>query len=74
MVVQAPTPLAGGNPNHPPSEEASSSVHIYMFNGIDLTTRTTTYDTPAKPNKEKVANGTTSYPPSTTITPHFGPL
>jgi hypothetical protein len=45
-----------------------------MFNGIDLTTRTTTYDTPAKPDKEKVANGTTSDPPSTTVTPQSGPL
>jgi hypothetical protein len=45
MVAQALAPLIGGNPNHPPSEEASSSVHIYMFNGIDLTTRTMTYDT-----------------------------
>jgi hypothetical protein len=46
-----------------------------MFNGIDLTTRTTTYDTsPAKPDKEKVINGTASDPPSTTVTPPYGPL
>jgi hypothetical protein len=74
MVAQAPTPLASGNPNHPPSEEASSSAHIYMFNGIDLTTHTATYDTPTKPNKEKVANDTTLDPPSTTVTPQSGPL
>jgi hypothetical protein len=45
LVAQAPAPPTGGNPNHPPSEEASSSAHIYMFNGIYLTTRTMTYDT-----------------------------
>jgi hypothetical protein len=46
-----------------------------MFNGIYLTTRTTTYDTPpCKPDKKKVATGTTPNPPPTTITPPFGPL
>jgi len=76
MVAQAPAPLAGGNPNHPPSEEASSSAHIYIFNGIDLTTHTTTYDTPTKPDKEKVTNGIVSDldPPSTTITRQSMPL
>jgi hypothetical protein len=34
-VSQALTPPAGGNANHPPSEEASLSDHIYVFNGID---------------------------------------
>jgi hypothetical protein len=50
-------PPTGGNSIHPPNDEASTSAHIYMFNGIDLTTRTTTYDTPAKPDKEKITNG-----------------
>jgi hypothetical protein len=75
LVSQAPTPPTGGNPNHPPSEEASSSPHIYMFNGIDLTTRTMTYETPpTKTKKEKVTNGTTSDPSSNTVTPPSRPL
>jgi hypothetical protein len=74
MVAQAPAPLVRGNPNHSPSEEASSSAHIYMFNGIDSTTCTTMYDTPTKPDKEKVTNGTTSDPPPATITPQSGSL
>jgi hypothetical protein len=73
LVAQAPAPLTGGI-NHPPSEEASSSAHIYMFNGIYLTTRIMTYNTLAKPNKERVTNGTTLDPPSTTVTPPSRPL
>jgi hypothetical protein len=42
MVSQALAPPTGASSSHPPSDEASMSVHIYMFNGIDLTTRTTT--------------------------------
>jgi hypothetical protein len=46
-----------------------------MFNGIYLTTRTTTYDTPlGKLNKEKVTTSTTPNPPPTMVTPPFGPL
>jgi hypothetical protein len=45
-----------------------------MFNGIDLTTRTTMYDTPAKPNKEKFTNGTPLDPSPTTISPPSGSL
>jgi hypothetical protein len=46
-----------------------------MFNGIYLTTRTTTYDTPPdKPDKEKVTTSTTPDPPPTTVNPPFGPL
>jgi hypothetical protein len=45
-----------------------------MFNGIDLTTHTTTYDTPAKPEKEKVTNGTTSNPPPPSVNPQSGSL
>jgi hypothetical protein len=74
MVAQALAPSAGGNPSHPPSEEASSSAHIYMFNGIDLTTRTTTYDTQAKPDKENVTNGTPLDPTLATINPLSGSL
>jgi hypothetical protein len=67
--------LQGGNPGHPPNEDASSSAHIYMFNGVYLTTRTMTYDTPpGKPGKESVTNGTVTDPPSTSVTPPSGPL
>jgi hypothetical protein len=74
MVSQAPAPPKGGNPSHPPSEEASLSAHIYMFNGIDLTTRTIAYDTLIKPDKEQLTNGTTSDPPLVIVTPQSGPL
>jgi hypothetical protein len=42
MVSQAPSP--GGISNHPSHDEASTSAHIYVFNRIDLTTHSTTYD------------------------------
>jgi hypothetical protein len=74
MVAQAPACPASGNPNNPTSEEASSSAHIYMFNGIDLTNRTTTYDTLTKRDKEKVTNDTISNPPSTNVNPQYGTL
>jgi hypothetical protein len=46
-----------------------------MFNGIYLTTCATTYETPpTKTDKEKLTNGTTLDPPSTTVTPPSGPL
>jgi hypothetical protein len=46
-----------------------------MFNGVDLTTRTITYDTPlGKPDKENVTNGTPFDPPYTSVTPSSGPL
>jgi hypothetical protein len=46
-----------------------------MFNGIDLTTRTMTYDThPGKPNKEKVTTSNTPDPPPTMVTPPSRPL
>jgi hypothetical protein len=59
MVAQNPAPPQGGNTGHPPSGDASSSSHVYMFNGtVDLMTRTNTYDTPpGKTNNESVANG-----------------
>jgi hypothetical protein len=65
MVAQTPSP--GGSSSHPPNDEASTSAHIYMFNGIDLTTLSTTYDTPAKPDKEKVSNGSLPDPSPTTV-------
>jgi hypothetical protein len=49
MVSQTPSP--GGSTSHPSHDEASMSAHIYMFKGIDLTTRSMTYDTPFKPDK-----------------------
>jgi hypothetical protein len=58
LVAQNPAPPTGSNPSHPPNEEASSSAHIYMFNGVYLTTHTMTYDTPpGKPGKENVTTG-----------------
>jgi hypothetical protein len=79
MVAQ--TPSLGGSSSHPPHDEASTSSHIYMFNMIYLTTRSTTYDTPVKPDKGKVTNGTdtlldpspSSVSPSS-VSPLFGPL
>ena len=50
-----------------------------MFNGVDLTTRSATYDTPIKPNKSKIANGSSPDPlPSVvnppSVSPPSGPL
>jgi hypothetical protein len=64
MVAQTPSP--GGSSSHP-HDEASTSAHIYMFNGINLTTHSKTYDTPVKPDKGKVTNGTDTLPGSITI-------
>jgi hypothetical protein len=55
MVAQ--TPSLGGSSSHP-NDEASSSAHIYMFNGINFTTLSKTYDTPGNPDKGKYINGT----------------
>jgi hypothetical protein len=52
----AQTPTSGGSSNQP-HDEASTSAHIYMFNGVNLTTLSATYDTPVKPDKPKIANG-----------------
>jgi hypothetical protein len=71
LVSQSLSPPTRGGSNHPPSDEALTSAHIYMFNGIDLTTRTTTYDTPIKPNKEKVTNGTPLDPSPSFINPLY---
>jgi hypothetical protein len=55
MVAETPSP--GGSSSHP-NDEASSSAHIYMFNGINLTTLSKTYDTPGNPDKGRDTNGT----------------
>jgi hypothetical protein len=65
MVAQTPSP--GGSSSHPPHDEAPKSAHIYMFNGIYLTTLSTTYETPTKPDKEKVTNGTLPNPSSSSL-------
>jgi hypothetical protein len=74
----AQTPMPGGNSNQT-HDEASTSAHIYMFNGVNLTTRSATYDTLVKPDKTKIANGSASDPlPSSTnppsVSPPSGPL
>jgi hypothetical protein len=74
MVGQALSPPTKGASSHPPSDEASTNAHIYMFNGIDLTIPTTTYDTPSKPDKEKVTNGTPPDPSPASISPPYGSL
>ena len=64
--------MQGGNPGHPPKEDASSSAHIYMFDGVYSTTGTTTYDTPpGKNGKESLTNGTVTDPPPTFVTPPY---
>jgi hypothetical protein len=78
MVAQTPSP--GGSSSHP-HDEASTSAHIYMFNGINLNTHSKTYDTPVNPDKGIDTNGTSTLPnpsPSSisipSITPPYGPL
>jgi hypothetical protein len=78
MVAQTPSP---GGSSSDPHDEASSSAHIYMFNGINLTTRSKTYDTPGNPDKGKDTNGTGTLPdPSSSsvslpsVNPPSGPL
>jgi hypothetical protein len=74
----AQTPMPGGSSNQP-HDEASTSAHIYMFNRVNLTTRSATYDTPVKPDKPKIANGSALDPlPSSANPPSIsipsGPL
>jgi hypothetical protein len=78
MVAQ--TPSLGGSFIHP-HDEALTSAHIYMFNGINLTTLFKTYDTPVKPDKGKITNGIDTLPdPSLSsvsppsVNPPFRPL
>jgi hypothetical protein len=74
MVSQGLSHLIGGSSNHPLNDESSTSYHIYMFNGIDLTTRTMTYDTPTKTDKEKVTNGSLPDPSLASVSPPSGSL
>jgi hypothetical protein len=78
MVSHTPSP--GGSSSHP-YDEASTSAHIYMFNGINLNTHFKTYDTPGNPEKGKDTNGTSTLPdpsPSSvsppSVSPSSGPL
>jgi hypothetical protein len=72
MVSQIPSP--GGSSSHPSHDEASTSSHIYLFNEIDLTTCSKTYDMPAKHDKGKVTNDTLPDPsPSSVIPPSVSP-
>jgi hypothetical protein len=78
MVSQTPSP---GGSSSDPHDEASLSAHIYMFNGINLTTRSMTYDTLGNPDKGKDTNGIGNLPdPSSSsvslpsINPPSGPL
>jgi hypothetical protein len=76
LVAQTPTPGGSSNQSH---DEASTSAHIYMFNMINMTTRTTTYDTPIKPDKSKPTNGSLPDPSPSSVSPlsdspPFGPL
>jgi hypothetical protein len=78
MVSQTPSP--GGSSIHP-HNEASTSAHIYMFNGINLTSLSMKYNTPGNPDKGKVTNGTDTLPdPSLSfvnppsVNPSSGPL
>jgi hypothetical protein len=78
MVAETASPR--GCSSHP-NDDASSSAHIYMFNGINLTTHSKTYDTPVNPDKGKDINGTGTLPdPSSSsvilplVNPPSGPL
>jgi hypothetical protein len=73
MVSQTPSPR--GNSSHP-HDGASMSAHIYMFNGINLTTHSKTYNTPGNPDNGKVTDSTDTLPdplPSS-ISPPSRPL
>jgi hypothetical protein len=76
LVAQTPTPR--GSFNQTP-DDPSTSAHIYIFNGVNLTTHSVTYDMPVKPDKSKTANGSSPDPlPSTvnppSVNPPSGPL
>jgi hypothetical protein len=69
----AQTPMPGGSSNQP-HDESSTSDHIYMFNRVNLTTLSATYDTPVKHDKPKTANGSSPDPlPSFVNTPSVSP-
>jgi hypothetical protein len=66
LVSQTPTARGSSNQSH---DDASTSVHIYMFNVINLTTRTATYDTPVKPDKPMTTNSSLPDPLPYSISP-----
>jgi hypothetical protein len=66
LVTQTPTPGGSSNQSH---DEDLTSAHIYMFNGVNLTTRTMTYDTPIKPDKSKPTNGSLLDPLPSCVSP-----
>jgi hypothetical protein len=73
MVAQTPSP--GGSSSHP-HDETSTSAHMYMFNGINLNTRSKTYDTPGNPDKGNDTSGTGTLPdpsPSSVSPPSVNP-
>ena len=67
MVSQTPSP--GGSSSHTPHDEASTSAHIHLFNRIDLTTCSMTYDTPVKQDKGKITNGSPQDSSPSSISP-----
>jgi hypothetical protein len=78
MVAQT---LSPGDSSSHPHDEALTSAHIYMFNGINLNTFSKTYDTLGNPDKGKDISGTgTLQDPSPSsvspplVNPLFGPL
>jgi hypothetical protein len=78
MVAQTPSP---GDSYSYPHDEASMSADIYMFNGINLTTRSKAHDTLGNPDKGKITSGTNTLPypsPSSVspplVNPPSGPL
>jgi hypothetical protein len=68
LVAQTPTPGGSSNQSH---DEASTSAHIYIFNRINLTTHTMTYDTSIKPDKMKTTNGSLPDPSPSFVSPLF---
>jgi hypothetical protein len=73
QYLVAQTPTAGGSSNQS-HDEASTSAHIYMFNRVNITTHSATYDTPVKPDKLKNTNGSAPDPlPSSVSPPSFSP-
>jgi hypothetical protein len=66
LVAQTPTVGGSSNQSH---DEASIRAHIYMFNRINLTTRTAIYDMPVKLDKSKTTNGSVPDPLPSFVSP-----
>jgi hypothetical protein len=73
LCLLAQTPSPGASSSHP-HHEALTNGHIYMFNGINLTTHSKMYDIAAKPDKAKVTNDSLQDPSTSSISPPSGPL